>query len=899
MQLASPTSRKRGFEITSTERFEMSKTSVLFALCSAVFSLRGELVVQDSFNLTVATNVTVAAGDTLRIEYLHGLPKIFRKKGPGRLEVAVIGNPDIRFVVEEGTFATVRPKRMDFGNDLGVIYHVDATVTDSMTCEEKDGKRLISELRDSSGRTFIKSVGPYLSRPLPYITENGMNGLPVIDFGTLKNAAVGDHVGYGAAMNWERSTEGSSKTDVVEYFFAWEDDPNAKNYKGPYRGASIFGVQGVGWLMTRDTVGNGLTASMHPTGGADRRKLNNHVDGIAVPAFYPIPDGPHVFNQWVKDANYPLYGILGFGFNIDSGSYGGFKLGEFIISEKHFSAELRARTQRYLITRWLGAQFSYLTVMPGATLDTSDNRVVTDNLNVESGATVTDWDNIDVRYVHAGNAGRSASEASRLLADRSQGVQENLVFAGAAGLESASGTTGALSRVEGVGVLTKTGSGSVLVGSVEGGLNAIDIKAGTLRIAPLEAPGVLLRLDASDAESLELDESGDRQVVGRWNDANGREGWYAVTNANKYSFDNSRFVGKPYLVQNALNGLPAVDFGAYTTVDFPDGDGGLLALRGRYFNSEVDVAYAQNYFLVWQDRPETINLSSDERPIMGPSYFGNNNTWYRGFGGKGKLYPIHYHDAPERLNNSIKIDGKTTFFRNAPDTAGWHLMDTWVTFQEGVNISLLGANLYASLKNLHKYGNSEPNLPETVQTPSVKGIYGGVQIAEAVFFGRELTPAYRAAVAGALGAKWFGRDNVREFKSVTLADGTALEMPHSQLSATNLAFSGNARLDADLILPNDAMVSVAGNSIDGFGTMSAFSVKALGTGTVLLTASDEASLVKKSFKLFDASSVTGDFSRKVWKVEGLKVQGIRGTLAVRDGGIWLEFGGCGTVVTLR
>ena len=225
----------------------MSKISVLIAVCTIVASqLRGELTVQDSFNLTVATNVTVAAGDTLHIEYLHGLPKIFRKKGAGRHEVAVIGNPDIRFIVEEGTFATVRPNRMDFGNDLGVIYHVDATVFDSMTCEEKDGKLLVSELRDSSGRTFVKSVGPYESRPLPYITENGMNGLPVIDFGTLKNAAVGDHVGYGAAMNWQWDAASVGKTNVVEYFFAWEDEPNAKNYKGPYRGASIFGVKNSG-----------------------------------------------------------------------------------------------------------------------------------------------------------------------------------------------------------------------------------------------------------------------------------------------------------------------------------------------------------------------------------------------------------------------------------------------------------------------------------------------------------------------------------------------------------------------------------------------------------------------------------------------------------------------------
>ena len=194
--------------------------------------------------------------------------------------------------------------------------------------------------------------------------------------------------------------------------------------------------------------------------------------------------------------------------------------------------------------------------------------------------------------------------------------------------------------------------------------------------------------------------------------------------------------------------------------------------------------------------------------------------------------------------------------------------------------------------------NYDPNLPVDVTTPSSQGIYGGVQIAEAVFFGRDLTDAYRKAVSGALGAKWFGRDNVREFESVSLADGTALELPHAQLCVTNLSFVGDAVLDGGLVLPDGAAVSVQGNATDGFGTLKAKSVKTIGSGIVLLTVDSSGGLVKKSFKLFDAESASGDFSRNQWKVKGL-ADGVRGTLAVRDGGIWLDFDGCGTVVTLR
>ena len=104
--------------------------------------------------------------------------------------------------------------------------------------------------------------------------------------------------------------------------------------------------------------------------------------------------------------------------------------------------------------------------------------------------------------------------------------------------------------------------------------------------------------------------------------------------------------------------------------------------------------------------------------------------------------------------------------------------------------------------------------------------------------------------------------------------------------------------DGGLVLPDGAAVSVRGNATDGFGALKAQSVEAIGSGIVLLTADSSGSYIGKSFRLFDTDLASGDFSRRQWKVKGLP-DGVRGTLAVRDGGIWLDFDGCGTVVTLR
>ena len=66
---------------------------IFFSLV-AWWGANGATTVQDEFYISSDTNVTVAAGDTLHIEYLYGNNTQYQltKLGAGRLEVAIFGS---------------------------------------------------------------------------------------------------------------------------------------------------------------------------------------------------------------------------------------------------------------------------------------------------------------------------------------------------------------------------------------------------------------------------------------------------------------------------------------------------------------------------------------------------------------------------------------------------------------------------------------------------------------------------------------------------------------------------------------------------------------------------------------------------------------------------------------
>ena len=876
---------------------------IFFSLI-AWWGAKAATIVQDEFYISSDTNVTVAAGDTLHIEYLYGssTQSQLTKLGAGRLEIAIFGSEKVHVAVSNGTFAVVRPQRMSFADDEQVTYHADATMADSMTFAELSGTNFVAEWRDADGKAHLKAV-PHSTRPKPFVSADGINGLPVVDFGTLQNAGGS---GYGASLVWEWAAESVGRTNICEYYFAWMDDPGAKNHTGSYRGPCIFGVANasstvLSGVLTRDLCGNGLTASIHPQSLMGRLQGNNYLDGSIQPGnpqrFYRVPDGPHVFYQWTSEERYPVSCALGFGFNTASGSYGGFKLGEFIISERYFTAARRLRVQRYMLARWLGTTVNIVTLAPGATFDTSACRVKVNNFDACIG-TVTDWDNVVMPdFVDAGSGCRPVSGNTAALADRSAGATWNLAFSGAAGLSAEVGTTGAISRVEGVGTLAKTGAGTVLVGTLEGALNKVDVQSGTLRIAPLEAPGVYLRLDASCADRLQTEALNGTNFVLRWNDANGRNAAAATNGVTTYSFDSTRMVGHAYVTDEGPRGGKAVDFGAYTTDDHPEGNGARLALTAPLSSGSLGAPGLVNIMAVWKDRDETSALSSAPYPTIGPSLIGNNYYWFRGLGGDGKGYPMHYYDAPTRMSGSLFIDGEARDWKKYMVPAGWHLLDQQLNWPAGAELVNIGGNVNSRVTNKTVAFNSTD---AGGYSPTAKaGVYGGVCFSEIVVFRRRLTAPFRKAVAGALGAKWFGNDNVVGFDSVTLADGTALEMPYTQVCVTNLSFAGVVRMEGVLTLPVGAAVNVSRNAANGFATLSADGLVALGGGTVNLAVADPYGLSGRSFKLFDVPSVSGDFSKESWSVSGLEEFSITARLGVRDDGVWLDVANGGTCVIFR
>ena len=131
------------------------------------------------------------------------------------------------------------------------------------------------------------------------------------------------------------------------------------------------------------------------------------------------------------------------------------------------------------------------------------------------------------------------------------------------------GDTVTVKKFGGRGTVFKTGDGTLRIedGSPD---SRVRIASGTLALgghdypdAPVE--GYSLRLDASDTNAMTFVEGADgRRYVSQWNGTG--------SSANPYAYSDDAAT-HPYLRENWLNGMPAVDFGAvYSTQQYMTGD---------------------------------------------------------------------------------------------------------------------------------------------------------------------------------------------------------------------------------------------------------------------------------------------------------------------------------------
>ena len=296
------------------------------------------------------------------------------KRGAGELEL--VATPDIETLkVEEGTL-NVSPLLT-----RRAMAHLDANRTDTMTIAESDGRKFVSKWCDTtvdtnyfsstSWRHYYTSAGETstLVRK-PYLAENEVGDLTMMDFGTFYNVNHTD--GWGACL--EKTHCGSCYHDV---FVVFKDYPEVKDY--PYAdGVTAFGGPcyfGYEYNWNRGVGGNGKGFPLHTTGcpGGMWAPLSaNYVnlDGEFVNGTTFVPgDGVHVLANRVAqtvDGN-PGTSLQSVGGNwmyktkdADGNAvyndFGGIKIGEVFLFEDYLADDERMRITRALNGKWRGAE---------------------------------------------------------------------------------------------------------------------------------------------------------------------------------------------------------------------------------------------------------------------------------------------------------------------------------------------------------------------------------------------------------------------------------------------------------------------------------------------------------------------------------------------------------------
>jgi len=332
--------------------------------------------------------------------------------------------------------------------------------------------------------------------------------------------------------------------------------------------------------------------------------------------------------------------------------------------------------------------------------------------------------------------------------------------------------------------VTKTGAGELRVQSLPQDGFGIKVKGGCVSFAASKEPvtddapaaNPSFWFDASCAESLvaaDVDDGTGRAYISRWNDCR--------PDATAYAYTRATDTTHPYVVPNALNGLPVVDFGSAWLKEW--GDWGVASGDSARMNVS---GYRASYDAFIVLRTKCLNgYSTSDHAYQNPPLFGTSNQDFTRWGGGASVAGY----------GGIGAHAGLWEFNGVP-------YETWnvappVTTNEFTVISLAAEDLCAA----DSYLANDRDI-----------VCGGVQIAEAIHYDRKLTSAERKATQAYLMKKWLGKPHPAQAGSIHLS---------------SLAFAPGV----DAVIETDRDVRVDTLVADG-----ALVVK--GGGSVTLTAGD-------------------------------------------------------------
>ncbi len=818
------------------------------------------------------TTIEVPSGTTRRIEYLSGTDSAtVTKTGGGTLEIAVVGNANIAFAVQEGTLRSVRPGRMR--EIAGAYFHVDASDVTGMDVVAAGGTNFVSRWGDVDGRAPFAQSLP--GKPRPFLAEGALNGLQVMDFGGFSSTeGVGRDADTAAYMDW------NEKRFVRESFWVWKDHDGLKDLASDSQN-DFYGPTPVllGAALYRGKGGNGKDFLFSNVEAPESLKLSAAVDGVALssPTAARIGEGWHVASVRMPGTytgSYDLdkdYGGAAFGRRTYTPPSGGFQMAEAVFCTNVVSDADAAYLNAYLRCKWFAASVGDVTVAKGATLDVAEVPLRIGRLQVVDAASVAGLDNLRASEVFCPSNTMLSAGATFHAVDFAESATPNLAFAGDGEIAVASGRARG-NMVEASGTLAKTGIGELELSYLTEGVTGLSVTEGALTLSPLLSSASVLHFDASQFVTTE-DVDG-KAVVTRWDDVNAGRGGSLKEVADGYAFDRSRPVNRPCLVPGQANGLPLVDFGGFADMNHPDGHGAGLQftrpLAGGKSSLTTNDGWLQA-FAVWQDDESASALGLvDGSEFVGPCLFGSNWSWTRGKGGGGNGFPLAGTTSSD-FRQSLKLDGVLVppaecGSRRVP--SGLHLLDTRPGCQDGLSgVQVVGC----------KVGAKESSY------------YGGVKFGEFLFFRHYIPEGQRQKIAAALGVKWFGTDAYRlaqTFGSVSVADGARASFPYADVTVTNLTASGEVSARSLTVAAGGRLI-VTGDA-ESVSCLTANALRFEGSGVIELSAPALGGRVERAVKV---ASVPNGPETPVrvpgWRVPSAGILSAGGLLERRQDGYYL------------
>ena len=860
--------------------------TVLLAMALAVpTGVSAAEIAVDAVEIAEDTNIVVAASDTLKIEYVYGEnPVTVTKSGGGRLEIATSSISNLSVVVAEGTFASVRPQALAINDDFRPGLRIDANDTSKFTISASGGTNFISKITDADGGTnrWLTNWGGNLYRK-PYVAEEKLNGMGLIDFGTYRwtNDVERFAKGYGGnlALN--------SGFTLKEYFYVWKDrddmfdEPmiDGKEFRGP----SVLGNNSSYFL--RGSGGGGKGFQVLSSGMYNTFKMNTVLDGQPVAYTHYVSRGFHVLrNRAYEDRNVSLTMV---GWNHPQG--GGFLLAELIACSNILSEATAKRVEAQLQSKWLGLKVSTLKVNRGATLDVGAFPFKISTLDVQDETTIVGMTNLCFDAI-ARASSNVVVTAAVTLDGVSQPMIPDLAFTGDAEI-SVSGT----SRIQTVSATTdrlvKSGSGELRLADPT--VSNITVSAGTLSISSLDVRSSEYHLDAMRIDTLDYAETSGTNFVSAWHDIEDPKRAFKSTTWRKPKFDTSHLVRKPYLSENATRGLRMVDFGTFANADHLEGWGACL-------DGDPQLGGLHDAFVVWVDDPAVKNYDygASGAAFSGPCFFGMQYHWTRGKGGAGESFAIHSTGCPINMWNPpesgfVIVDGAVVHGQNYRVGDGVHVLAQRTTTndsKDGMPIEEIG-------------GSYQPD------------IYGGLKIGEVLMFKAYLTDRLRMRISGALCSKWRGDTNEWEYASVAVAAGATLNHPYADLTPESLELSGtvsavsvkpkalrvtgaSAAVGGVLVLGEGGRLEIGGDYESGLACVSATSVNVSGRGTLVFTGDVSPRFIKSERRVVASGDVTMA-EGAYWTAPSLVPRGMRAVLRAKADGLYVEFSSNGMTMSFR